>query len=462
VVVTAKGVTQAFTGHALSLAFDDIPTEVVERTKLLFLDYLGVAFGGAQVAESSGPIIDGVRELAAGAPGDASVLGGCAPLPAHYAALINATLAHSMDFDDTHREGILHIGTPLLSTLLALAEGSGASGRELLTAAVAGYDVIGKLARAHGGAVHARGFHPTATTGIFGATAAGARLLGYTPEQTANALGLNVSQSAGSLQFLANGSWNKRFHTGLTAHNAIVSLVMARHGYVGATEPIEGEAGYLALYAGGEADLAVALDGLGSSFEVMKTAVKPYPCCRYSHATIDALVEMARADGITSGDVDTIRIGMGTTAFGLVADPPDRKRTPSNVVEGQFSVYFAAAAALAGTYNWRSYDRLDDAAVRGVMARTEVTLVPQMGAEIGSTVTLTTTDGRVLSQDVPFPKGEPENPMSWDEMHAKFLEWSVGSVGEANAHALADMVGRLELVGSVRELSPHLVSIKER
>jgi 2-methylcitrate dehydratase PrpD len=96
-----------------------------------------------------------------------------------------------------------------------------------------------------------------------------------------------------------------------------------------------------------------------------------------------------------------------------------------------------------------------------VMARTEVTLVPQMGAEIGSTVTLTTTDGRVMSRDVPFPKGEPENPMSWDEMHAKFLEWSVGSVGEANAHALADMVGRLESVGSVRELSPHLVSIKE-
>ena len=340
----ATGVTTALVDYAQSLKYEDIPPEVLERTKQMLLDFLGVAYGGLAVGESSAPIIDGVLDLAAGAQGRSAVVGRTEKLPAHYAALLNATFAHSMDFDDTHREAVIHIGTPLFATLLALADERDVSGQDFLTAAVAGYDVTGKVGKAHGGAVHARGFHPTATTGIFGCAAAGGRLLGYSGGQIANALGLNVSQSAGSTQFLENGAWNKRFHTGLTAHNAILSLVMARHGYLGATSPIEGGHGYFALYANGADGAERSLDGLGSDFEVMNTAVKPYPCCRYSHATIDAVSDIVRAESLASSDIEGIDIAMGETGFGLVADPADAKRVPSNVVEGQFSVYFAAAA----------------------------------------------------------------------------------------------------------------------
>ena len=378
-------------------------------------------------------------------------------LPAHYAALLNATFAHSMDFDDTHRDAVIHIGTPLFATLLALAGEHEVSGRDFLTAAVVGYDVTGKVGKAHGGTVHARGFHPTATTGIFGCSAAGARLLGYSAQQTANAMGLNVSQSAGSTQFLENGSWNKRFHTGLAAHNAVMSLVMARHDYLGATSPIEGSRGYFALYAGSDADASRALDGLGSEFEVMNTAVKPYPCCRYSHATIDAVADIVRAESLASPDIDGIDIALGVTGYSMVADPPEAKRVPSNVVEGQFSVYFAAAATAGkGGYAWDAYDRLDDAEVRRLMQRTSVTLDQRFGSGMESIVSLRTADGRVIERTVPFPKGEPENPMTWDEMQAKFTEWSTPVIGASRAAQVIESVASLESLASMSELTANL------
>ncbi len=453
----ATGITNALVDYAQNLKYEDIPPEVLERTKHMLLDFLGVAYGGLRTGESSGPVIDGVLDLASGAAGESAVLGRPERLPAHYAALLNATFAHSMDFDDTHRDAVIHIGTPLFATLLALADEHEVSGRDFLTAAVIGYDVTGKVGKAHGGSVHARGFHPTATTGIFGCSAAGARLLGYSAQQTANAMGLNVSQSAGSTQFLENGSWNKRFHTGLAAHNAVMSLVMARHDYLGATSPIEGSRGYFALYAGEGADAGRALDGLGSDFEVMNTAVKPYPCCRYSHATIDAVADIVRAESLASPDIDAIEIAMGETGYGLVADPAEMKRVPSNVVEGQFSVYFAAAATAGkGAYAWDAYDRLSDAEVRRLMQRTSVTLDARFGSGMESIISLRTADGRTIERNVPYPKGEPENPMTWEEMQAKFTEWSGPAIGVERAAQVIESVASLESLSSMSELTANL------
>ena len=454
--VTTQAVTKALVDYVHDLRYEQIPPEVIERAKMLLLDFLGVALGGLRVAESTAPILAGIADLAEGAAGTSTVVGRGETLPAHYAALANATLAHSMDFDDTHREAIIHIGTPLFATLLALAERYGASGRDFLTAAVAGYDVIGKLGKAHGGLVHARGFHPTATTGVFGATAAGGRLTGLSREETTNALGLNVSQAAGSVQFLANGSWNKRFHTGLAAHNAVIALVMARHGYFGSSEPLEGRDGYFALYAGGDADPSAALAGLGAEYEVMATAVKPYPCCRYSHAAIDAVIDIVRTEALVREQVASIAVEIGETGYALVADPPAQKRVPANVVEGQFSLFFAAATAASGGYDWASYDTLPDPAVRDLMGRIDVRCDPATGAGMGTRVSLTTADGRTFERDVPYPKGEPENPMSWDEMKDKFLEWSSAVLGPERSERVMAQVAALESVGSMAEVTESL------
>ena len=195
-VVTAAGVTNRLAEHALTLQFEALPPEVVQQTKGLFMDFLAVALGGRQVAESSAPIMQGMVDLTGGAKGKSTVLGEADLYPAHYAAMMNATLAHSMDYDDTHRVAIMHTGAPMFATLLALGEEYSVSGKEFLTAAVAGYDIANKIGKAHGPSMHHRGFHPTATTGIFACTAAGARLMDLTEKQTANAMGLNGSQTA--------------------------------------------------------------------------------------------------------------------------------------------------------------------------------------------------------------------------------------------------------------------------
>lgn len=452
-VIATKDVTTKLAEYAMNLRFEDIPLPVIQRTKQLFLDFLGVALGGYQVADSTKPTIDAVRELANGSPGTSTIIGEEDLFPAHYAALANGTLAHSMDFDDTHRAAIMHPGAPLFATLLALAEERRSSGRELLVAAVAGYDIGNKLGKAHGPKVHHKGFHPTATTGIFACTSAGGRLLGLSYSQMLSALGLNNSQIAGTQQFLEDGSWNKRVHTGLAAHNSILSLVMARNGVIGAREPIEGRFGYFALYTSEPSDPSSSLEGLGSEFEVMNTAIKPYPCCRYSHATIDAVIDLVTENNLTSNDITSIEIEMGKTGYNLVAHPVESKRQPSSVVDGQFSIYFAAAtAATHGCYSWDSYRFLRAPELQNLMHRTTVNEVGNF-LSMESRVTLTTSDGRQLAREVLLPKGEPENPLTWNQIQAKFTEWAEGVLGQDNTRAIIEQVNRLETLDDLSALT---------
>ncbi|MSQ25178.1 MAG: MmgE/PrpD family protein [Dehalococcoidia bacterium] len=448
-------VTSSLASYALTLRYEDIPQPVVQRTKDLLLDFLAVALGGRQVAESTAPIIAGVKDLAQNAGGTASVIGEAGRMPPHYAALLNTTLAHSMDYDDTHRVSIMHPGAPLFATLLALGEDRKSSGKEFLAAAVAGYDIGNKIGKAHGPSMHHRGFHPSATTGIFACTAAGARLLGLSQQQTESAMGLNISQIAGSQQFLVDGSWNKRLHVGLAAHNAILSLVMARHGYKGSKEPIEGRFGYFTIYADDKRDPSLALHGLGREFEVMETAVKPYPCCRYNHATIDAVRDMVSQNKLRAEDVAAIKIAMGETGFKLVGQPVEAKRRPTNIVEGQFSIHFAAACAVLEPYTWDSYRLLGSPDVEKLTAKVTAVLdASQRG--MGSRITLTTRDGREMVRDVPLPKGEPENPMSWQEMRAKFEQWAPGVLGKKRSEVVAGLVSRLETLDDTGALMAQL------
>lgn len=447
-----NGITQVFLEYALGLSYEDIPPKVNERAKHLFLDFLGVALGG-RASESTVPVLEATRELAAGAEGTATVIGEREGLPPHYAALVNGTLAHSMDFDDTHRDSFLHPGTPIFSALLALAETAHTSGRDFLVAAAAGYDVTCKLGRAHGEGAHKRGFHPTATTGIFGTVAASARLLRLDQDTLRNALGLALSQSAGSLQFLENGAWNKRVHVGQAAHNAIVSLVLARRGVVGAAEPLEGRFGYFHSYSDEALDPQKATQGLGSEFEVMNTAIKPYPCCRYNHSVIDAVAALAREHALKPEDVTQIEVRLNPVGMSIVAEPVEPKRRPQGIVDGQFSVYFATAVALLErSYSWESYARLNDPAVLSLMERVQAVPSPEVGG-LGAEVHITTKGGSALSREVALARGEPETPLTWEEILAKFRPLARGTLSDEQVEALIQRVAALDQVDDMSSLA---------
>ena len=450
--VQGKGLTEQLLDHTLELSYESLPPEVVDRTKQLFLDFLGVALGGRQFAEASASVLKGTQDLSNGQQGPCRVVGGTERFQAHFAALVNGAFAHGMDFDDTHRDAIMHPGTPVFSTLMAIGEERGTSGREFLTAAVAAYDIANKIGRAVGEGVHNKGLHPTATTGIFAATAGGARLLGLARDQALNALGINVSQAAGSQQFLVTGGWNKPLHVGLAAHNAIYALTMARNGFVGVREPLEGRFGYFFSYTsdGWDPD---KVSGLGTDFEIMATGIKPYPCCRYNHSLIEAVAGMVNEHALAPQEIASMDVFMSPLGHKLVGEPVDVKRNPTTIVQGQFSNYFASAvAALGGDYNWQSYEKLQDPVVKELMGATTSHPTEEI-KEMACRATIVTKDGQELSKDVPLAKGEPENPMTWEEVIAKFTSLAQGSLGHAGAQRVVQAVREVEQVEDLSQFT---------
>ncbi len=405
-------------------SYDALPGEVSERAKALALDLVGIALRARHDAESTPAMVAAVSRIGL-ASGACTVIGDGAGYGPAGAAMLNGTLAHSLDFDDTHAPGSLHPSAPIVPAALAASEMTGADGKALIAAIVAGYEVQIRLSLALDPAAHYdRGFHPTATCGAFGAAAAAGRLLQLDPAGYANAFGIVLSMSAGSMQFLVNGAWTKRSHVGHAAMCGLIAATLAREGYQGASDAIEGKWGFLHAYAPA-ADAAKAVDGLGRRWETLKIAVKPYPSCRYGHAALDGILALAREHGIKADDVEEVVVGLPEPGWKLIGDPEAAKQSPKSVVDGQFSMAFCAAIALLkGGFVWDDYARhLGDPAVlalcKKVRARVDPKVQADFPAEMGGTVRLRTRRGSYETH-VRVPKGEPANFLSADELRAKF------------------------------------------
>ena len=415
-----------------NLKFTDIPVKVLDRAKECFLDFISVSAMAAEEKESTPSIVKAVRTLAGG-PGPGMVIAHKEGLPFPYAALLNGTLAHTLDFDDTNFRGSLHLGASILPAIIAMSECRGGGGANFLTAMVAGYEVACRIGEALGLTAYDRGFHPTAIAGIFGATAAGAKVLGFKPAEIENALGVNISQAAGSMQYLDNGAWNKRIHPGLAAHNAILSLFFSEAGFRGASRPLEGKFGLLRGYCDSPRPEKLVA-GLGKEWVTLETGLNPYPSCRLTHGTVDAMIEF---HGLLGGaaEVQEIHLSLPPKAYDIVGEPLPRKIEPEDAVDGQFSVYFQAAAALAGgAVTWGSYSNLQDPRILELTRRIKVEKDASLGLRT-SKVILKTKKGERYEKLVELPKGEPENPLTWEEVVKKFISsvQSVFSSGQREA-----------------------------
>ena len=289
------------------IALRDTPLDaaVVARARDLLLDHLGVAIGGVPDA-SSRTIRDGLARLGFG--GTATVIGTSLQLPPPQAALANGAAAHALEMDDTHRGGSIHLGAAVFPAALAASELALTSGAALLRAVVAGYEVGGRLAMALDPAAHyRRGFHPTGTCGTFAATVAAGLVLGLDADQLAHAMGIAGSQAAGAMEFLADGSWTKRFHPGWAACAGLHAAAIARAGFRAPSTVFEGRFGVLHNYSDGAQPAALAGDG---TYALMATSVKPHACCRYMQGPIDAVLALRTEHTLAIGAVARIKVGM--------------------------------------------------------------------------------------------------------------------------------------------------------
>jgi len=449
------GVTTQLSDFCASIRLDRLPPEVVNRARFLVLDLVGNIVRARHDAESTASFLGAVRAMGMAA-GNAGVFGDAARYTPAGAAFLNGALAHSLDFDDTHAAGSLHPGAPVIPAALAAGEMTGASGADVLAAIIAGYEVTCRIALAlPAGEHYDRGFHPTATCGAFGAAAAAARVFGLDADGVAGALGTVLSQAAGSLQFLVNGAWTKRFQVGWAALNGLMAATLVREGFKGAAEALEGKHGFLRAYAPNPKPERVTQD-LGRVFELMHTAVKPYPSCRYGHAGIDAALALRAANDLQPREITSVRLGLPKSGMILIGDPPDKKSNPQNVVDGQFSGPFVVASALAtGAMGWDSYALLQDETIRALLPKVRCEFDPEIEAEFPTNMSGKLTieaRGRRFEQKIVVPKGEPSNFLTEAELRTKFAGLANSVLGSERAATLADAVLAIDRTADVSSL----------
>jgi 2-methylcitrate dehydratase PrpD len=437
----------------------DIPAGVMESARLQLLDTLGCGLA----AHALGVATEGralVEDL--GGRGAATVIGHPAGAQPAAAAFANAMLCHGLDFDDTHGDSICHVSAVVGLTALAVGQARGASGAEVLAAVVAGSEVVTRLGMAAGGAFHARGFHPTAVCGIFGATAAAARLENLAVPAAVGALGIAGSLASGILAFLADGSATKPIHAGWAAHGAVVATRLAASGAAGPRSVLEGRFGLFHAFAGQErVDLAEHLADLGARWQTPRIAFKAYPACHLMHGALDAVRAAAGGRTFEPAQIDEIVVRVPKAVVPIVLEPATSKADPRSEYDARFSLPLSAAAlVLRGRLDLDSYTAraLADPALRELARRVryETHDFPTAATAFPGGARLRLRDGRVLEAECPYQKGAPENPLGPDGVCRKFRANAGLALSPAAVEALEAAVLALDRAPDLRGVAAGL------
>ncbi|HJU16740.1 MAG TPA: MmgE/PrpD family protein [Stellaceae bacterium] len=437
---------------------ETIPPPVAARAKHLMLDAAGIALAstGFDFAHRALTALAGL----AGA-GDTPVIGFPARLPLRDAALVNGILIHGLDYDDTHTEGVVHPTASLLPTILAVGGRSHASGAAALAAYVAGVEAAARLGAVAKGGFHQIGFHPTGLIGAFACALAAGKLFGLTEEQLVMAQGITLSAAAGSLEFLEDGAWTKRFHPGWAAVTGITAAALAQQGFVGAKRAYEGRFGLYASHLQqrfAPADLARATRDLGEVWEVLQVAVKPYPACHFNHACADAALALQREYGLAPDKIRHIEALVPAEVVQTVCEPLANKRRPQNSYDAQFSIpYIIAAALVRGRFGLAELapEAIADPLILALAERVDYRVDPQSGFPryYSGEVVVTTSDGRTLSHREAKNRGCGERPLSEREILAKFHDNAGRAVARERARAIAEAVLGLDRAADIGDLA---------
>ncbi len=443
-----SGATRALAEYAAGTRFEDLPEAVVAQAKRCILDCLGVAIRGCDE-----PLVKAqMALLERTAPrGPASVWASARRTGILEAALANGCLAHALDFDDTYQPVPIHPTGPLLPALLAVAETGPYSGRDLLAAFVAGCEVTIRIGLALGRSHIERGWHGTGTFGTFGAATGAGKLLGLDAGRMTHALGIASVQAAGLVKGF--GTMCKPLHAGKAALNGLLAACLARDGFTGPAEVLEGRQSFGQLYGGDTLAPGRAVEDLGQRYEMLDISFKPYACCSQTHATADAVRALRDAHGLKPGDVESITLTVNPVAANVAAIG-----RPGTGLEGKFSLAYVAALALAGEplgvagFEDRRVARDE---LQRLCARVTLEVKPGM-KDVETHATVVTRDGRRLTHYIPEAHGNPGNPLSDDEIRAKFLDLAEPILGARWAPRLMRTVLELEtapVAGAVARLA---------
>lgn len=448
---------RAFAKNAVKIRYEDIPDEALRGTKADILDTLGTALAGSTAA--------GCREMASlvtewGGKRESTLIGDGRKVLAIGAALANGAMAHALDYDDTHEKAHLHAGVSAIPAAMAVAERvGGVSGKEFLTAVTLGLDMTCRMGIANPkGPGKWVGWMLTPLYGFFGATLAAGRLLGLNEDQMVNALGIAYSQASGNEQCVVDGALTKRMQLGFAAKGGVLAALMAQKGITGAEESLEGRMGLYKTYHQGEYHPAALTHELGRRFESANLSFKPYPCCRFSHAHIDAALALAREHDIHPDEVESI-VAFVDREPHILCDPLEVKRNPRTIVDAQFSIPYTVATAIVkrevkiGDFGPGA---ITNPVVIGLANKVTPVLDTTLGGrEPAAAAVEIKTKRATFGRRIEVPYGHPQNPMSDEVLAQKFRDcasYAVKPLAEASINGLIDIIGRLEDVADMDQV----------
>ena len=442
----------ALAEHVCGCGFAELPAATRVATCHDILDTFGCLLGG-----SGAPGIAELDRVVGGWGGaeQSQVMLWQRRLPAPQAAMLNASMAHALDFDDTlDHGGSIHPGASVLAASLATSDLlGGVSGQTLLLATALGLDVSCRVALA---STLDRGWHRTAAMGVFGAAAASGKLLGLNVEQMVNALGIAFSQAAGNRQCIVDGALTKRLQAGQAASSGVLAALLAREGFSGAHDIFLGRFGFFQLYQPDGSDPAKLVAGLGREFRGDELSFKPYACGRPQHAMLDAAIAARNQLGLgTSVDFAEIADVRVTGSAAMIAEQfhgAAHKRRPTQIVEAQFALpYLISAAIVHGRVGITEVADIHHVGVLGVAARIEGT---DAGKETGG-ITIRLRDGRARNVTVGPPLGSPQNRLGIEQLTLKFADCARNAVrplSDETVRVAIQIICRLEKVPDVGEL----------
>ena len=445
----AQFISGQFAQYAANLRYEDLPEDVRKLAHLVLLDTLGCAMTGAGTEEVA--LIRRAMTQANGPGGDAMFWGTHDKAPLPLAALANGAAVHAREIDDFG--GCAHSGSVVIPAALGVAARVGASGRELLTAIVIGYDIARRAMDGGGGyqAMKDRGWHSTSTCGGFGAAAAAGRLLGLDAQQLQWALGYAGSNAGGTWAYIPEGAMSKRVHPGFAAHTGIIAAYLASNGVTGPASIFEAPwGGYYPTYVPGVATPEAATRDLGSDFRIGLEAHQPYAACRGIHSSVDVALGMRNKHNVRAADVKQVTVRGSPTHLKQLG-----KQDVQTMLDAQMSLPYSIAASLTtggAMVDQYTPDALKRPDVRDLARRVHLKLEPSVANGDEPYLDVELKDGRVLTDRVLIARGDSENPLSEDELRAKFRTAAAATLDAGQIAQLEDTVMRAASVADSREI----------
>jgi len=375
-------------------------------------------------------------------------------------AMAAGTAAHALDLDDTVLRAMLHPSASVVSAAITLGGSLGISGKKLLESVVVGYDVMVRLGEVINApplmAHHRRGFHPTGTCGVFGATVTAAKLLGLNVLEISNALGIAGSFASGILEFLHTGGMIKRLHPGKAAHDGILAALLSYKGFTGPKSVFEGKDGFFQAYSD-VVNKEKALADLGFRYSVLDSSLKLYACCHHIHSSISGLQEIMDKNGINYDQINTISVGLASMAAYQVAEPIELKWYPRTLLEAQMSLPFCLATSAVYRKVMPKFilEGLCNPSVKELCCRITAFRDESLDSLLGqgfmpARLVVTTKRGETFRQKYDFPPGVPQRPLTHKQIKEKFMELTSSNRQQAHIWNLLENLENVDDISVLR------------